>query len=196
VSSFEQCLHRIRRDLDEIGRPWALVGALAVAVWAEARATLDVDVAVAVADPDDAAALVEALRRRGYQWQSSFGNALTSLSVPDGPPAGLRLDLLFSLAGIEDRVARAAETLTVLPHLEMPVARRGDLIAMKLLAAREPTREHDRRDLRHLLRGASGDDLEQAQSAIDWLVRRGVVAAGVLEADLERVRATSTNRGN
>jgi hypothetical protein len=78
----------------------------------------------------------------------------------------------------------------------MPVARRGDLIAMKLLAAREPTREHDRRDLRHLLRGASGDDLEQAQSAIDWLVRRGVVAAGVLEADLERVRATSTNRVN
>ena len=73
---------------------------------------------------------------------------MTSLAVPEVPLTGLRLDLLFSLAGIEDQVARSAEVISVLPGLVLPVARRGDLIALKLLAAGEPSREHDWRDLR------------------------------------------------
>lgn len=188
MNLLEQALARLGRDLDELGHPWALVGALAVAAHAEARATLDVDVAVAADGPADSAALVAELRRRGYAWQADFGTAMTSLAVPEGPPAGLRLDLLFSLAGIEDEVARCAERITVLPGIVLPVARRGDLIALKLLAAGEPAREHDRRDLRALLAGATEADLRHARQSIALLTARGITAAGRLEAELDRLR--------
>ncbi len=187
MSSIEGALARIGRDLDDLGRPWALVGALAVAARAEARATLDVDVALAVDGPEDAAALVSVLLQRGYVWRADFGSAMTSLSVPEAPPAGLRLDLLFSLAGIEHEVACRAERMTVLPGLELPIARRGDLIALKLLAAREPGREHDWRDLRGLIAGASPADLDQARSSIALLVARGAAPVRRLEDDLARL---------
>ena len=188
MSLLEAALFRLGHDLDALGNPWALVGALAVAAHAEARATLDVDVAVAVEGPADAAALVNHLRRRGYIWQADFGSAMTSLAVPEGPPTGLRLDLLFSLAGIEDQVARSAERISVLPGLVLPVARRGDLIALKLLAAGEPSREHDWRDLRALLAGATEADLRHAHESIALLIARGAASPGRLEAELERLQ--------
>ena len=182
MSSLERALARISRDLDELGRPWALVGALAVAAHAEARATLDVDVAVAVDTPAEAVALVAELRGRGYRWQQDFGAAMTSLLVPrEGGTAELRLDLLFSLTGIESEVARSAERLTIVPGLELPVACRGDLIALKLLSAKEPGREHDWRDVRALASGASVADLQRARASIASLVARGAAPAGRLE---------------
>ncbi len=188
MSELETALARICRDLDELRRPWALVGALAVAAHAEARATLDVDVAVAVDGAADAAALVAALRARGYGWQSDLGAAMTTLAIPgEGTAPPLRLDLLFSLAGIESEVARDAERIPIVEGLELPVARRGDLIALKLLAAEEPGREHDWRDLRALLAGASADDLVRARAAIGLLETRGAAPGGRLERALSRL---------
>ena len=188
MNALQGALSRIGRDLDDLGHPWALVGALAVAAHTEARATLDVDVAVAVDGPADSAALVTALRGCGYGWQADFGSAMTSLTVPgDGTPAGLRLDLLFALAGIEAEVARGAERLTIVSGLVLPVAQRGDLIALKLLAAGEPGREHDWRDVRALVAGADARDLERARASIALLVSRGAVPAGRLEGELARV---------
>lgn len=188
MNALARALSRIGRDLDELGRPWALVGAIAVAVHAEARATLDVDVVVAVDSPSDAAALVAELRDRGYQWQADFGGAMTSLAVAaNDEPAGLRLDLLFSLAGIESEVARAAERITVVPGLVLPVAQRGHLIALKLLAAGEPGREHDWRDLRALVAGATSGDIDRARASIDLLVSRGAASRERLEASLAKV---------
>lgn len=188
MEDLERSLRRIRDDLDDLGRPWVLVGALAVAARAEARATLDVDVALAVADRADAEELVESLVERGYRWKASFGHAMTSLLVPDpdAPPVGLRLDLLFSMVGIEDRVAKEGERLAVLPDLEFPVARRGDLITLKLFGARQPGREHDRRDLRFLLEAADSEDLERARASIALMERRGIVERDVLEEELKR----------
>lgn len=149
--------------------------------------TLDVDVAVAVEDGVEATRVVDELRRRGYRWRSDFGGAMTSLEVPGGPDSGLRLDLLFSLAGIEAEVARSAERLQLLPALEVPVASRGDLIALKLLAAGEPGREHDWRDLRVLLAGASAADRERVRQRIELLARRGMASRQRLEQDYERL---------
>jgi hypothetical protein len=187
VTSFVESLGRIARDLDDSRHSWALVGALAVAAHAEARATLDVDVAVAVDGPEDAAGVIGGLRSRGYQWRADFGSAMSQLAVPDAAPPGLRLDVLFSLAGIEDEVARSAERLEVLPGLQLPVARRGDLIALKLLGATAPGREHDWRDVRVLLAGATAVDRARARSAIGLLVARGCAEPGRLEAELDRL---------
>lgn len=181
----QAALARIAGDLDAQGRPWALVGALAVAARAEARATLDVDVAVDVDTPAEARAVVDALRERGYRWERDLGHSMTTLTVPGEGETRLRLDLLFSLAGIEDVVARGAERLAVLPGLVLPVARLGDLIALKLLAAGEPGREHDWRDLRALCEAASDVDLDRTRSSVSLLVARGIAPAGRLE---ERLR--------
>lgn len=188
MTSFEQALTSIARDLDSIGIPWALVGALAVAARAEARATFDVDVALAVSDRDEAAKVVAELTARGYRWQSDFGNAMTSFEVP-GPLSGLRLDLLFALAGVEAEVARRAERLEILPRLVLPVARLGDLIALKLLGAGEPGREHDWRDLRSLGKRAVHQDLELARQVVGDLVVRNPGQAEALESNLARFLA-------
>lgn len=173
ATSLQGALRQVAGDLDDIGARWALVGALGVAAWAEARATLDIDVAVAVAEQSEATSLVANLRRRGYRWRANLGAAMSSLLLPQGPPGGLRLDLLFRLAGIEDEVAHRAVRMAVLPGLELPVARRGDLLALKLLASDQPGRDHDRRDARALLANALPSDVEEARSAIALLGARG-----------------------
>lgn len=190
MNALADALSRVGRDLDQLGHPWALVGALAVAVHAEARATLDVDVAVTVDGPGDAAALVSALRSRGYSWIADFGTAMTSLGVPtvEGTPA-LRVDLLFALIGIEPQIARAAERLTVVAGLELPVAKRGDLIAIKLLSAGAPGREHDWRDLRLLLERATAADLERARATIRSLEAAGASPAETLGRRLDELLA-------
>lgn len=194
MSSIERCLARVGSDLDDLGTPWALVGALAVAVHAVARATLDVDVVVATSSLEERSRLVEALIGRGYRLEADFGQSMSSFSVPHEPVPGLRLDLLFSLTGVESEVALAAERLLVLPGLSLPVALRGDLIALKLLAADEPEREHDRRDLRSLLDVAGPSDLERARATIALLVRRGIVDSGKLDAELDRLVAERAAR--
>ncbi|MEM9597615.1 MAG: hypothetical protein AAGD06_25335, partial [Acidobacteriota bacterium] len=62
MNRFEAALADIERSFEALGRPWALVGALAVAARAEARATLDVDVVVAVEDQGQASEVVADLR--------------------------------------------------------------------------------------------------------------------------------------
>lgn len=181
-------LERVTRDLDEIGLPWALVGAMAVAAWAEARMTLDLDVAVCVADHHERRRAVDELRARAYRWEASFANdAMVSFAVPEA--GGLRLDLLFSLAGIETEVAQHAVRLTLAPGLELPVARLGDLIALKLLSAGQPGREHDLRDLRALVGVATAVDLDHSRAAIGLLIARGAASRETLEAKLEQLLA-------
>lgn len=187
MNRFEAALEEVERSFEKIGRPWALVGALAVAARSEARATLDIDVAVAVEDPEQASEVVSSLRVMGYAWQSEVGGFMTSFLVPAGPEAGLRLDVLFSLAGIEAEVAKRAERIEILPGLEIPVASLGDLIAMKLLGAGEPGREHDWRDLRSLVARASDEDLEVTLAAIASLGIQGRASAHQLEARLRSV---------
>lgn len=187
MNRLEAALAEVRRDFDALGRPWALVGALAVAARAEARATLDVDVAIAVEDPGQAAEIVSKLRAMGYRWQSDLGSRMTSFLIPEGPDAGLRLDVLFSLTGIEPEVASRAAIIEVIPGLELPVASLGDLIALKALGAGEPGREHDWRDLRALVARSSREDLVIARAAIALIGARGHASANQLEARLATV---------
>ena len=187
MNAFEAALANVGRSCDALGRPWCLVGALAVAARAEARATLDVDVAVAVEDQGQASEVVSRLRDMGYRWHRDFGSLMTSFLLPEGVEAGLRLDVLFSLTGIEAEVARRAQRIEILPDLELPVATLGDLIALKALGAGEPGREHDWRDLRALAARSNQEDLEIARAAITLIGARGHASADELEARLRAV---------
>src|ERR1700722_12686095 len=62
----ESVLGDIVRHLRRLGRPFALVGGVAVSLRAEARFTRDVDLAVAAADDADMERLVYDLQSAGY----------------------------------------------------------------------------------------------------------------------------------
>jgi len=183
-------LSALAQDLDEIGRSWALVGALALGVHARPRATLDADIALVVQDDADADRFARALQSRGYTVLEAgvhpeLGH-FTSLRVVGPVRAGGRLvvDFLLDTTGIEREIVASAERLAVTRDLSVPVASRGHLIAMKVLAEGEE-RLQDRVDLHDLLQRATVADVEEARTAIRLIQERGHDRGKDLLATLE-----------
>jgi predicted nucleotidyltransferase len=65
----------------------------------------------------------------------------------------LIVDLLFASSGVEPEIAARAEALALLEDLVVPVARTGDLLALKLLARDDASRPQDAVDLSALREG-------------------------------------------
>lgn len=191
-------LRRIAGDLRAAGREWALIGGLAIGARAEPRTTRDVDLAVAVESDAEAEALVFHLQSRGYRTlaaveQEAVGRLSTVRLLPPGEgQLGVLVDLLFASSGIEPEVARAAETLEIVSGLEVPVARIGHLIALKVLARDDRGRPQDLDDLRALLAEAGPEDLAEAGAAVRLIEARGFQRGRRLSEDLERLLATSS----
>jgi len=130
VITLEAVLRRIVADLTQARHAFALVGGLAVSVRTEPRFTRDADLAVAVTSDAEAEGLMRELRQRGYRDTAVLEQEATdriatvrlSLSAEPNLPV---VDLLFASSGIEPEVVAAAEPLTALPGLIIPVARRG-----------------------------------------------------------------------
>ncbi len=184
-------LQRIAADLDGLGKRWALVGGLAVAVRAEPRFTRDADLAVSVADDPEAERLVADLRGRGYrvlaavEQEATRRLATTRLSPPGEPEHGVVVDLLFASSGIEPEVAAAAEVVEALPGLRLPVATPGHLIALKVLSRDDRLRPFDRADLVALLGRADAATLAEARTALATIQARGFHRGRALINDLD-----------
>ena len=102
----------------------------------EPRFTRDADLAVTVSSDEKAEALIYDLRVAGYQVeaiaeQEATERLATVRLSPTGEEAGVLIDLLFASSGIEPEVVAAAETLQVLPAVELPVATTAHLIALE-----------------------------------------------------------------
>lgn len=191
MNSLEAALRRVANELDARGRPWALVGGLAVSARAEPRTTRDVDVVVDVRDDADAESLVLDLQASGFrvlaavEQDSVHRLATVRLVAPGGTERGVVVDLLFASSGIEPEVARCAEPIEVLAGLRIPVARIGHLIALKLLARDDRRRPQDFDDLRSLLRESSEADLVEARKAVRTIETRGYHRERKLAESLE-----------
>ncbi len=83
------------------------------------------------------------------------------------------MDLLFASSGIEPELVAAAERIPFTSALELPVARVGHLIAVKLLAEDDSERPQDRVDLGALASVASEADIAEARAAVDLISERG-----------------------
>ena len=177
MNRLEAALRQAAADLTRYDHRWALVGGFAVSARAQPRFTSDVDVAVAVDDDARAEELVRTLLRDEY---SLFG----TVEHDNGRLATVRLkrqvdgvkivvDLLFASSGIEAEVAQAAETLEIVPGFQLPVARTGHLIALKLLARDDESRPQDLTDLRALRAAATPDDWALASAATRLIMERG-----------------------
>ena len=199
LTSLETTVRQIAAALDKEGRTWALVGGLAVSSRAEPRTTRDVDVVVAVRDDQDAEALVFALQTAGFRVtgaveQDAAGRLATArlLSAGESRRMGIVVDLLFASSGVEAEIASAAERLEILPDLEVPVALKGHLIAMKVLSRDDARRPRDAEDLRGLLAEASAEDLALASGLLRLVTERGFHRRKDLERELARALADAS----
>lgn len=191
MSRVEDSLRRIVGHLHDARHPFALVGGFAVSARTEPRFTRDVDLVVAVPDDAGAEALVRSLAGRGYAVIAAVEQlaaerlATARLALPDAHGGDLIVDLLFASSGVEPEIAARAEALELLDDLVVPVARTGDLIALKLLARDDLARPQDAADLRALRSVATADDLALARETVALIAERGYTRGRDLTAALD-----------
>ena len=195
MTVLEEVLRRIQSDLQAAQFEFAVVGALAVSIHTEPRFTRDADLAVSVKDDKEAESLIYKLQSQGYVAQSTVeqeatGRLATVRLVPPGQAvSGVVADLLFASSGIEPEIVAAADPLEVFPGVILPVARRGHLIALKVLSRDDRTRPQDVIDLRALLERVSTEDLELARESLRLIRARGYHRDRDLVVDFERLLA-------
>jgi len=87
MNPLAQALVAIAADLRELRVQWALVGGLAVSVWAEPRLTRDIDLAVAAESDRDSERLVRDLSGIGYRTTDIIEHEPTARSVASAAAA-------------------------------------------------------------------------------------------------------------
>lgn len=190
MSALDNALRAVANILSEGDRSWTLVGALAVSARTEPRFTRDIDVAVAVLDDPDAEAVVRRFVERGYavfsvvEQDTAKRLATARLSgLADADAASVIVDLLFASSGIEAEVVRQSERLELLPGVDVPVARSGHLLALKVLS-RSAERPQDAADIQALLKVLDGPERARARDAAQLIVSRGFARGKDLVAEV------------
>jgi nucleotidyltransferase AbiEii toxin of type IV toxin-antitoxin system len=197
LSRVQSALGRISVDLKRLGYAHALVGGLAVAVRTEPRFTRDADLAVSVTDDRDAEALVHELQAMEYRVaalveQEATRRLATVRLIPPGErERGVVVDLLFASSGVEREIATEAEIVEVMPGLNVPVARAGHLIALKILARDDERRPQDHVDLVALRATADAATWDLARSSLVLVTERGFDRGRDLLGALDQLRWTA-----
>jgi len=181
----QQALASAAHNLAKRGRPFALVGGLAISVRAEVRFTRDVDLAVAVLDDQEAEGLIFELKSAGYRAvamveHEARGRLSTTRLMS---PHGIKVDLLFASSGIESEIVSLA-TVVALPRIgPVPVARAEELLAMKVLSMTE-RRLKDVIDARSLIEYNPELNLEAVRANLRLIRERGYDRGEDLDAKL------------
>jgi predicted nucleotidyltransferase len=192
VSALFESISAAVLDLNRYGRPFAVVGGLAVSIRAEPRFTRDADLAVAVVDDDDAERLVAQLRAVGYGVAATVEQLATgrlaTVRLQSRVADGVIVDLLFASSGIEAEITADADLLRVIGTLELPVATVGHLIALKLLSVDDDRRRRDAIDLDSLTTVADENDWAAATLACELIHERGYHRGRDLVGRLQELR--------
>lgn len=194
VKQLTSALKKALQDLASVGAECALVGGLAVGVRSEPRFTRDVDLAVSVFSDEQAEQIVRALFAKGYSLEfllehkrvKRIGTARLITPYHDE----VFLDLLFAACGVETEIVEGAELVTVVRGVRAKVARRGHLIAMKLLSVKSD-RPQDKIDLHELSKVATRRDWDDASQALVLIKKRGFARGRNLSAKLSALRGES-----
>ncbi len=195
VNDIYQTLQAATALLKQVGASFALIGGLAVSVRSEPRFTRDVDLAVSVSDDSMAEALLGTFGANRYQVlavveQEAAGRlASARLVPPEASGAGVVVDLLFASSGIEPEIVRQAQSIELMTGLTVPVARRGHLVALKILARDDNDRPQDWADLQALIKYASPEDLQLARDGLELITSRGFHRGRHLIEDFEALIA-------
>ena len=154
------------------------------------RATRDVDLAVAIASDSERETLVADLTQAGYRPVATVEQeARGRLAVVRlESPVGFRVDLLAASCGIEPEIVTAATPVQFEGAGAVPVAIAEDLLAMKLLAAREG-RARDWDDALGLLQVNPRLDLALVKQRLALITARGFARNEDLPAKLDDLLA-------
>jgi len=176
--------------LSGLGRPFALVGGLAVSIRGEVRFTRDVDLAIDVSSDEETESLVRDLAAAGYSVVAlvEHGDRKRLSTVRLRSRAGVNVDLLAASSGIEHEVVSGSSPVEIEGAGGIPVARAEDLLATKLLSmsARRP---QDRLDASALILANPSLDLDRVRAQLERIRERGFDRGKDLEADLRAVLA-------
>lgn len=134
-----EAVARLARFAEELGKPYALIGGVAVIARVFVRATKDVDLLVSCA-ASEATSLLDVARRHGYAWEQSDVQDFLDAGLLRmwGPPSrreGLGLDILLTNSVFDEDAVRRASVLEVL-GTKVAVATPEDLLLMKIEANR------------------------------------------------------------
>ncbi|MCA9791312.1 MAG: nucleotidyl transferase AbiEii/AbiGii toxin family protein [Candidatus Eremiobacteraeota bacterium] len=193
MTPLAESLGRATRVLDSLELGYALVGGLAIGALLEPRFTRDVDLVVGVKSDREAESVVRAFLSKGFELDSLLENsnldcvATARLFSPVAPRH--YVDLLFATCGVEPEIAARARPSEPFPGQPVPVARLGDLIAMKVLARDDQSRPQDRVDLVNLLAVADADELALAREACRLIQTRGFSRGRDLVSELAALHA-------
>ena len=166
-----QSLVQLQRRLTAAGIASAVMGGIAVSVWARPRATQDIDFKVLL-DRDAAQRLLNILTPDYIPLQLNPLQALQRngvLFVKD--EAGIRIDLQLADTRLDESAIQRAQTIELEPGVTAQVCSAEDLIIYKMIS----TRPQDRIDVESLVRrqGRQLDDkyvlhwLRQLELALD-----------------------------
>ncbi len=192
MNRYEAALRGLKADLSRLKARWALVGGFAVSARGGGRSTTDIDVVATVVDDKAAEAFTYALTQLGYHVSAEIEQtrvdrlSTVRLVSPHAPEQEIIVDVIFATTGIEAEIVRDAGPEEVFRGLQMPVATRPHLIAMKVLS-HGPLRPHDLWDLQTLLSRASQDDLDGARRALELIEERGFGRHKDLQTELDGV---------
>ena len=186
----EDALAHAAAELRRRAKPFALVGGLAISVRGEVRATRDVDLAVAIPNDSELEKLVADLTQAGYRPVATVEQeARGRLAVVRlESPVGFRVDLVAASCGIEPEIVAAATPVQFEGAGTVPVAIAEDLLAMKLLAAREG-RARDWDDALGLLQVNPRLDLALVRQRLGLIAARGFARNEDLPAKLDELLA-------
>ena len=186
----EDALAHAAAELRRRAKPFALVGGLAISVRGEVRATRDVDLAVAIPNDSELETLVADLTQAGYRPVATVEQEVRGrlAVVRLESPLGFRVDLLAASCGIESEIVAAATPVQFEGAGAVPVAIAEDLLAMKLLAAREG-RARDWDDALGLLQVNPRLDLALVRQRLGLIAARGFARNEDLPAKLDELLA-------
>lgn len=146
---------RLQNILRDAGIESAVIGGLAVAVWASPRVTKDADLKVLLTR-EQAGRLISALPS-DYKIMSSDPEAdlrrLGFIFTEDRNQ--VRIDLLLSDLGFDENVIARRREIEPVPNLKIGVCTAEDLIIYKLLS----TRAYDHQDAKNVVR-RQGNNLD------------------------------------
>jgi hypothetical protein len=137
TADFPAAIRDLVAAMAEIGRPWMVIGGIAVVAHGVPRATIDLDATVAAAGTDPEWAL-EVLERHGFAARIAgagpFARQHQVLLVAH-QASGVPVDLTLAWLPFEEQALSRARAMPF-PGVDVPVVALDDLLVYKLVASR------------------------------------------------------------
>jgi hypothetical protein len=178
-----QAVVQLQQRLSAAGIDSAVIGGIAVSVWARPRATEDADFKVLL-DRDNAQRLLSVLLPDYIPLQANPAEALRRtgvLFVKDS--SGIRLDLQLADVSLDEAAVQRAQWIELEPGLNARICSAEDLLIYKIIS----TRPLDQIDVENIVR-SQGDKLDD-KYVLYWLrLLEQALADSTLVAAYQRLR--------